>query len=52
MNIESIRSEEQLFDFVEGCLNDFESGLSTKEETMNGFIELLAHVASLNRQYP
>jgi hypothetical protein len=34
MDVENIQSVNDANRFVEGCINDFESGISTKEETM------------------
>lgn len=34
MKAEEIKTIKDAQRFVEGCLNDFESGVSTKEETM------------------
>lgn len=33
MTLEDIKSEEDVARFIEGCLNDFESGIATKKET-------------------
>lgn len=50
MKIEDIKSVDQMERFVEGCLNDFESGVSTKEETMSLLGDYTIHVIEVARK--
>jgi hypothetical protein len=43
MKAEDANSPEGILIFIEGCLNDFESGVSTKKETMENILDLLSH---------
>lgn len=43
MKAEDVNSEDGILIFIEGCLNDFESGVSTKKETMDNILDLLLH---------
>lgn len=47
MKVANIRTFEQALNFVEGCINDFEAGISTKEETLNLMGEYTARLMEL-----
>jgi hypothetical protein len=47
MKVEEIKTAEDILRFIEGCMNDFESGVSSKEETMCLLADLVAHVAQV-----
>ena len=34
MNVENIKTLDDAQDYVEGCINDYEAGISTKSETL------------------
>jgi len=44
MNVEQIRTADDVERYIEGCLNDYEEGISTKDETVVNLAELVAHV--------
>ena len=44
MKVEQIRTADDMEIYIEGCLNDYEAGVSTKEETLVYLAELVAHV--------
>ena len=44
MKVEQIRTADDVERYIEGCLNDYEAGVSTKEETLVYLAELVAHV--------
>lgn len=35
MEVDQIRTADDVERYIEGCLNDFEAGVSTKEETLH-----------------
>jgi len=43
MKVENIRTPEDIERYVEGCMNDYSEGISTKEETIVNIIELVDH---------
>ena len=44
MKVEQIRTADDMEIYIEGCLNDYEAGVSTKEETLVYLAELVARV--------
>ena len=44
MKLEQIRTADDVERYIDGCLNDFEAGVNTKEETLVYLAELVAHV--------
>ncbi len=44
MKVEQIKTPEDVERYIEGCLNDFEAGISTKKETMFLMAELVVHI--------
>lgn len=48
MKVEQITSEEMVLQYVEGCLNDFEAGLTSKDDTASAMIELIVHLIKLD----
>ena len=44
MEVNKIRTAGDVERYIEGCLNDYEAGVSTKEETLVYLTELVAHV--------
>lgn len=44
MNVTDVKTPDDIERYVEGCLNDFEGGLSTKDETVVAICELVVHV--------
>ena len=47
MKVEEIKKASDAFIYIEGCLNDFESAISTKEETLGLLVDLVIHVVEL-----
>jgi hypothetical protein len=47
MKAQDINSTEDFLIYIEGCLNDFESAVSTKEETMNLFLDMVIRIHEL-----
>jgi len=47
MKATEVKSEQDILNFLEGCLNDFETGLSSKNETMQNLVELIVHLNKL-----
>ena len=47
MNVKNIRSISDMQHFVEGCLNDYGTGISTKEETMKNMEEYTSRVIEI-----
>ena len=44
MKVENVSTGEDIERYIEGCINDFEGGISTKDETIVNLAELVAHV--------
>jgi hypothetical protein len=44
MKVENIRTADDVERYIEGCLNDFEAAISTKEETLVNIAELVVYV--------
>ena len=44
MKVENIKSTDDIERYIEGCLNDFESAISTKEETLVYIAELVVYI--------
>ena len=44
MEVEQIRTADDVERYIDGCLNDYEAGVSTKDETVVNLTELVAHV--------
>ena len=44
MKIDQIKTTADIENYIEGCLNDFETGISDKSETMTNLCELVGHV--------
>lgn len=44
MKAEDINSYDDIYIYLEGCLNDFKSGISTNEETIGYIIDLVTHI--------
>ena len=44
MKVDQIRTADDVERYIEGCLNDFEEGISEKDETVVNLAELVAHV--------
>jgi len=47
IEIKNMKSVEDCERYLEGCLNDFESGISTKKETMSHLIEYTIRVVEI-----
>lgn len=47
MKVEQIKTADDIERYIEGCLNDFEAGVSGKDETVVYLAELVAHVYKL-----
>lgn len=47
MTIEDIKTNEDVLRFIRGCLNDFEAGISDRNETEMNIINLISHVAQI-----
>jgi len=47
MKATEVNSEQDILNFIEGTLNDFESGLSDKHEAIENIIELIGHLKLL-----
>lgn len=43
--LEQIKTDDDLLDYIEGCLNDLEAGISTKDETHRHLADLVLFVA-------
>jgi len=44
MKVENVRTPDDIERYIEGCINDFEDGISDKSETIVYLAELVAHV--------
>ena len=47
MKVENIRTLDDASNYVEGCLNDYEAGISTKSETLGLLGEYTARIMEL-----
>jgi hypothetical protein len=47
MKAEDIKTIEDAENYVEGCINDFEAGISTKEETLTSLGEYTGRLMEL-----
>ena len=47
MKVENVKTADDLERYIEGCINDFESGLSDKDETIIAIAELVVHIYKL-----
>lgn len=52
MKLEDIKSDEDILNYIEGCFNDFEAGVSTKAESMNLVLDLLLHCVNAKIKKP
>jgi len=44
MKVEQTKTPDDIERYIEGCLNDFESAISTKDETVVFLAELVLHI--------
>lgn len=44
MNLQDVKKPEDILNFIEGCLNDMEAGVSAKQETMGNILDLIIHL--------
>lgn len=49
MKAKNINSIQDMQDFVEGCINDFESGEATKKETIRNFKDYTLRIIELSQ---
>lgn len=49
MKVEDIKSEEQVIQYIEGCLNDMEAGLEFKHQTGKHINDLIIYLIKLDR---
>ena len=47
MKVENVKTADDLEQYIEGYINDFESGLSNKDETVIAIAELVVHIYKL-----
>jgi len=50
MKLTDIQSTDDVVNFIEGCLNDFESNLSSKNETIGNIAELIAYCVAKSKE--
>jgi hypothetical protein len=50
MKAEQINSEEDMLNYIEGCLNDLQFGISDRRETISSIIELIEFVTKLKKK--
>lgn len=50
MKVENIKNINDMERYLEGCLNDFELGISTKGETMGCLIDYTIKVVELTKE--
>ena len=50
MKLSDITSEEMVAQYIEGCLNDMEAGISTKQETELHLHRLIIYLIKLDRK--
>ena len=50
MKTTDCNTPEQIAQFIEGALNDFESAVSTKQETFRLMVDLVVHVATVSNE--
>lgn len=50
MEVNQIYTEDDLNVYIEGCINDFESGISAKKEFSKNIIELILHFYLLAKE--
>lgn len=44
MKVENVTTQNDIERYIEGCINDFEMGISEKSETIAYLAELVGHV--------
>ena len=47
MKVENVKTADDIERYIEGCINDFESGISDKDETTIAIAELVVHIYKL-----
>ena len=47
MKVENIKTADDIERYIEGCINDFEAGISDKVETIIAIAELVIHIYKL-----
>lgn len=47
MKLENVKTADDLERYIEGCINDFEAGISDKDETTIAIAELVVHIYKL-----
>jgi len=50
MDVNEIKSTDDVLKFIEGNFNDFESGVSSKHEAMGNIIDLIAYLNAKARE--
>lgn len=50
MKLDDIKNEGDIITYIEGCINDLESGISTKDETHWAIIHLISWVVQKDRK--
>lgn len=46
MKASEINTDQDLLNFIEGCVNDFESSVSDRKELLNNILDLVIHIKS------
>lgn len=47
MKLEDVKTAKDIVNYIEGCVNDLEAGISTNTETIVFIAELVGHVSQL-----
>ena len=47
MKVENVKTPNDIESYIEGCINDFEVGISEKDETIYYLAELVVHIYKL-----
>lgn len=44
MKLQDVKKPEDILNFIEGCLNDMEAGVSSKNETVGNMVDLISYL--------
>ena len=50
MELKNIKTEDDFINYIEGCLNDMEYGVSSKNETVGHMVSLFLHMINKDRE--
>jgi hypothetical protein len=50
LQVKNIRTPQDIERHIEGIVNDFDTGIATKEETIVAILELVVHIFNMHKK--